>query len=138
MNTHTGRVLLVATRKSDTTGARTHGSTEPVLFEWQGDAIPDPATIDKTIEALLQLPGVVSVREKVERVHVAQGHPDPSVLPCGGHRAGDEFGPRGIHHHTTRGGMPVSCDAVKGKTCLSCKSGSPRYDDNKPGGGFAK
>ena len=138
MNTHTDRVLLVATRKSDTTGARTHSATDPVLFEWQGDATPDQPTIAKTIEALLQLPGVVSVREKVERVHVAQGDPDPSVLPCEGHLEDDEFRPRGIHHHTTRGGMPVSCGAARGRTCLSCKSGSPRYDDNKRVGGFAK
>ena len=137
MNTHTDRVLLVATRKSGTTGARIPGATDPVLFEWQGDAIPDQATIDKTIEALLQLPGVVSVREKVERVHVAHGDPDPSILPCEGHQADDKSA-RGIHHHTTRGGMPVSCSAVKGGTCLSCKSGSPRYDDNKRFGGFAK
>ena len=137
MNTHTDRVLLVATRKSDTTGVRTHGAMDPLLFEWKGDTIPDQPTIDKTIEALLQLPGVVSVREKVERVHVAQS--DPSVLPCEGHRGDDKrVGPRGIHHHTTRGGMPVSCDAVEGKTCLSCRSGSPRFDDTKPGGGFAK
>ena len=130
MNTHTDRVLLVATRKSDTPGARIPGATDPVLFEWRGDAIPDQPTIDKTIEALLQLPGVVAVREKVERVHVAHGDPDPSVLPCEGHRADDKSA-RGIHHHTDRGGMPVSCSAVKGGACLSCKSGSPRYDDTK-------
>ena len=130
MNTYTDRVLLTATRKRDTTVGRSHGATDPVLFEWRGDTVPDQPTIDKTIEALLQLPGVVSVREKVERVHAAHGDPDPSVLPCEGHRGDDKYA-LGIHHHTTRGGMPVSCSAVKGGDCLSCKSGSPRYDDTK-------
>ena len=69
MNTYTDRVLLTATRKRDTTVGRSHGATDPVLFEWRGDTVPDQPTIDKTIEALLQLPGVVSVREKVERAH---------------------------------------------------------------------